>query len=64
MSVYVVEACERPGVSEASVGERIEYSSSDELELEPEQLEEFRDESEELLDRQVAMLCLKRSFLN
>lgn len=63
MSVCVVEACERPGVSEASVGERIEYSSSEELELEPE-LEEFRDESEELLERQVAMLCLKRRFFN
>ena len=62
MSVYVVEACERLGFSEASVGERIEYSSSEELELKSELLEELRDESEEPLERQVAILCLKTAF--
>ncbi len=66
MSVYVVEVCDSPGVSEASVGERIEYSSSEELELAPElwcELSvEFREDSEEPLDRQVAMLCLQRCF--
>lgn len=62
MSVYVVEVCDSPGVSEASVGERIEYSSSEELELAPELSVEFREDSEEPLDRQVAMLCLQRCF--